>query len=129
VVQVKLPLGSFVADPAAEFVGFESAMRTLRSTLTVLLPGDVIDRCVEDPHHCENGEEGRFDHDHSFDIPHRGYGNLRLGCQLLLGHAALFAERAQPHRELLGLFGITALGAFLPTRPSHAAILAINFYR
>jgi hypothetical protein len=100
-----------------------------RPTLTVLLCGDVIDRCVEDPHHCENGEEGRFDYDHSFDVPHRGYGKLRLGRQLFLGHAALFAKRSQPRREPLGLLGITALGTFLPTRPSHAAILAINFYQ
>jgi hypothetical protein len=111
----------------AEFVGFESAMQARCSSLTVLLRGDVIDRCVEDLHHCENGEEGRFDHDHSFDVPHRGYGNLRLGRQLLLGHAALFAKRAQPRREPLGLLGITAVGAFLPTRPSHPAILTINF--
>jgi hypothetical protein len=81
VVQVKLPrdlAGNLVGDPAAEFVGFESVTRAWRSTLTVLLRGDVIDRCVEDPHHRENGEEARFDHDHSFDVPHRGYGNLRL---------------------------------------------------
>jgi hypothetical protein len=81
VVQVKLPrdLAGTSLVTCAQFVGFESAMRARRSTLTVLLPGDVIDRCVEDPRHCENGEEARFDHDHSFDVPHRGYGDLRLG--------------------------------------------------
>jgi hypothetical protein len=49
-----------------------------RSTLAVPLRSEVIDRCAEDPDDRENGKEGRLDHDHSFDVPHRGYGNLRL---------------------------------------------------
>jgi Recombinase len=46
------------------------------SLATTQLRCHVVDRCAEDPHYREHGEDGRLHHDHSFDVPHRGHWDL-----------------------------------------------------